>query len=46
MPLTYGLEPFTALALSGGVMGAYPWRLNYGDSVEHAGLGTQRCNGD
>jgi putative tricarboxylic transport membrane protein len=24
MPLTYGLEPFTALALSGGVMGAVP----------------------
>ena len=24
MPLTYGLEPFTALALSGGVMGAIP----------------------
>ena len=24
MPLTYGLEPFTALALSGGVMGAMP----------------------
>src|SRR5277367_1480651 len=24
MPLTYGLEPFTALALAGGVMGAVP----------------------
>src|SRR5215475_5884129 len=24
MPLTYGLEPFTALALSGGVMGGVP----------------------
>jgi putative tricarboxylic transport membrane protein len=24
MPLTYGLEPFSALALSGGVMGAIP----------------------
>lgn len=24
MPLTYGLEPFSALALSGGVMGAVP----------------------
>lgn len=24
MPLTYGLEPFTAMALSGGVMGAVP----------------------
>src|ERR1700749_4410041 len=24
MPLTYGLEPITALALSGGVMGAVP----------------------
>ena len=24
MPLTYGLEPFTAVALAGGVMGAVP----------------------
>src|SRR5579871_6937963 len=24
MPLTYGLEPFTALALAGGVMGGVP----------------------
>ena len=24
IPLTYGLEPFTALALAGGIMGAVP----------------------
>ena len=45
MPLTYGLEPFTALALSGGVMGGVPMGGSI-TAIEHAGLGTQRCNGD
>src|ERR1700691_5455382 len=38
MPLTYGLEPFTALALSGGVMGGVP----IGGSITRILLNTPR----